>query len=48
MASVKAALKAAKSAIDSKSWDQAVHQANTILESDPKHHLAYGLSVQLL
>ncbi len=38
--STKAALKAAKAAIDSKNWDEAVEQANTVLEKDPNNYFA--------
>lgn len=38
--STKAALKAAKAAIDSKSWEEAVEQANTVLEKDPSNYFA--------
>lgn len=38
--STKAALKAAKAAIDSKSWEEAVEQANTVLEKDPNNYFA--------
>ena len=38
--STKAALKAAKSAIDSKKWDEATEQANTVLEKDPQNYFA--------
>jgi superkiller protein 3 len=38
--STKAALKAAKSAIDSKNWEEAVEQANAVLEKDPNNYFA--------
>lgn len=38
--STKAALKAAKSAIDAKKWDEAREQANTVLEKDPNNYFA--------
>jgi len=38
--STKAALKAAKSAIDSKKWDEAKEQANTVLEKDAQNYFA--------
>lgn len=38
--STKAALKAAKAAIDSKQWQEAKEQANTALEKDPKNYFA--------
>ncbi|KAL1602784.1 Superkiller protein 3 [Paraconiothyrium brasiliense] len=38
--STKAALKAAKSAIDSKKWDEAIEQANTVLANDPGNYFA--------
>jgi cytochrome c-type biogenesis protein CcmH/NrfG len=36
----KAALKAAKAAIDSKNWDEAKEQANTVLEKDAQNYFA--------
>jgi cytochrome c-type biogenesis protein CcmH/NrfG len=36
----KVALKAAKAAIDSKKWDEAIEQANTVLEKDPRNYFA--------
>lgn len=36
----KAALKAAKAAIDSKKWDEAIEQASAVLEQDPKNYFA--------
>ena len=38
--STKSALKAAKAAIDSKNWEEAVNQANTVLEKDPSNYFA--------
>ncbi|KAJ4290989.1 Superkiller protein 3 [Kalmusia sp. IMI 367209] len=38
--STKAALKAAKSAIDAKRWDEATEQANTVLEKDAQNYFA--------
>ncbi|KAF2641259.1 hypothetical protein P280DRAFT_425588 [Massarina eburnea CBS 473.64] len=38
--STKAALKAAKVAIDSKKWDEAIEQANTVLERDAQNYFA--------
>ncbi|KAF2130164.1 hypothetical protein P153DRAFT_366623 [Dothidotthia symphoricarpi CBS 119687] len=38
--STKTALKAAKAAIDSKKWDEAKEQANTVLEKDPNNYFA--------
>lgn len=38
--STKAALKAAKAAIDSKKWDEARDHANTVLEKDPNNYFA--------
>lgn len=38
--STKAALKAAKAAIDSKNWEEAVEQANAVLEKDPNNYFA--------
>lgn len=38
--STKTALKAAKSAIDSKNWEGAIEQANTVLEKDPNNYFA--------
>ncbi|KAF1946389.1 hypothetical protein EJ02DRAFT_393951 [Clathrospora elynae] len=38
--STKTALKAAKAAIDAKKWDEAVEQANAVLEKDPKNYFA--------
>ena len=40
MASTKAALKAAKAAIDAKDWDAAVKEAQNVLSSDPKNYFA--------
>lgn len=38
--STKAALKAAKAAIGSKNWEEAIEQANTVLEKDPNSYFA--------
>lgn len=38
--STKSALKAAKSAIDTKKWDEAKDHANTVLEKDPNNYFA--------
>ncbi|KAF7198118.1 Superkiller protein 3 [Pseudocercospora fuligena] len=38
--STKAALKAAKTALDNKQYDQAIEQANSVLSSDPSNHFA--------
>ncbi|KAF2198576.1 hypothetical protein GQ43DRAFT_400623 [Delitschia confertaspora ATCC 74209] len=38
--STKAGLKAAKAAIDAKKWDEAIEQANRVLETDPKNYFA--------
>ncbi|KXS97600.1 hypothetical protein AC578_5744 [Pseudocercospora eumusae] len=38
--STKSALKAAKSALDNKQYDQAIEQANSVLSSDPTNHFA--------
>ena len=38
--STKGALKAAKAAIDSKNWDEAVAHANTVLEKDANNYFA--------
>lgn len=38
--STKAALKAAKTAIDAKKWDEACDQANAVLEKDPQNYFA--------
>ncbi|KAJ8112204.1 hypothetical protein OPT61_g5378 [Boeremia exigua] len=38
--STKAALKAAKAAIDSKNWEEAVDQANAVLGKDPSNYFA--------
>jgi len=41
MASNKAALKAAKSALDAHKWDEAIVQAQKVLASDGKNYFAY-------
>lgn len=38
--STKSALKAAKAAIDSKNWEEAVDQANIVLDKDPNNYFA--------
>lgn len=38
--STKAALKAAKAAIDTKKWDEAIEQANVVLEKDANNYFA--------
>ncbi|KAF2444408.1 hypothetical protein P171DRAFT_432446 [Karstenula rhodostoma CBS 690.94] len=38
--STKAALKAAKAAIDAKKWDEAIEQANAVLAKDPENYFA--------
>lgn len=38
--STKAALKAAKSAIDAKKWDEAIEQSSAVLERDPQNYFA--------
>lgn len=38
--STKAALKAAKSAIDAKKWEEAIEQANAVLEKDANNYFA--------
>lgn len=40
MSSTKAALKAAKAAIDSQSWAEAVSQAEKAVALDPQNYLA--------
>ena len=42
MSAVKAALKAAKSALDGQNYDEAIEQANAVLKNDPKNYHAYG------
>jgi len=39
--STKAGLKAAKAAIDSKKWDEAITQAEAVLEKDSKNYFAW-------
>jgi len=41
MASTKAALKAAKSALDAQNWGEAIVQANVVLAADPKNYFAF-------
>lgn len=41
MTSNKAALKAAKSALDSQKWDEAIVQAQKVLASDDKNYFGY-------
>lgn len=41
MASTKAALKAAKSAIDAQNWAEAITQANIVLAADSKNYFGY-------
>lgn len=38
--STKSALKAAKSAIDAKNWNEAIQQAHVALEKDPSNYFA--------
>jgi hypothetical protein len=42
MASNKAALKAAKSALDAQKWDEAIVQAQKVLASDGKNYFGYA------
>jgi superkiller protein 3 len=37
----KAALKAAKAALDSHKYEDAIREARKVLDSDPKHYHAY-------
>lgn len=41
MASNKAALKAAKAAVDAEDWDKVILQAQTVLASDTLNYFAY-------
>lgn len=45
MASTKAALKAAKSALDSQNWAEAVTQAKIVTAADPKNYFGYDLLI---
>ena len=44
MSGTKAALKAAKAALDGNKYQDAVDQAKTILKTDPKNYHAYTLA----
>ena len=44
MSGTKAALKAAKAALDGNKYQDAVDQAKTILKTDPKNYHAYALA----
>ena len=48
MASNKAALKAAKSALDAQKWDEAIVQAQKVLASDSKNYFAYVLPAEFM
>ncbi len=41
MSAAKSALKAAKSALDRLKYDEAIEQANVVLNADPKNYHAY-------
>jgi len=41
MATTKAALKAAKSALDTQNWVEAANQANQVVTADPKNYFGY-------
>jgi hypothetical protein len=41
MATIKPALKAAKTAVDSKKWDEAIVQAQKVLTVDDGNYFAY-------
>ena len=41
MSAVKSALKAAKLALDGQKYQEAIEQANTVLNADPKNYHAY-------
>jgi superkiller protein 3 len=41
MSSSKAALKAAKAAIDGQNYNEAIHQARKVLEADAKNYHAF-------
>lgn len=45
MSTIKAALKAAKSALDGQNYEEAAVQANTVLNSEPGNYFAYVLIV---
>jgi len=47
MASNKAALKAAKSALDAHRWDDAIVQAQKVLTSDGQNYFAYVLPTEI-
>ena len=44
MSGTKAALKAAKAALDANKYQDAVDQAKTVLKTDPKNYHAYALA----
>ena len=48
MASSKAALKKAKSAIDAQRWDEAISYVETVLATDPQNYFAYAILECLL
>ncbi len=41
MSAARSALKAAKSALDGQKYDEAIEQANVVLNADPKNYHAY-------
>jgi len=41
MAATKAALKAAKTALDAQNWVEAVSQANQVVIADPNNYFGY-------
>lgn len=41
MSAARSALKAAKSALDGQKYDEAIQQANVVLNADPKNYHAY-------
>jgi len=41
MSAAKSALKAAKSALDGQRYEEAIGQANVVLNADPKNYHAY-------
>lgn len=47
MSNIKAALKAAKSALDAQNYAEAAIHANTVLNADPKNYFAYVTRMQL-